>query len=481
MIRERKSAIASAFGKAAGRYEDHAAVQRDVAGRLADHIARLPLPARPRVLEIGCGTGFLGRALRTRIGAAEWLFTDLSPAMVARCRAELGDLPEARFLVMDGESPCAAPPGGFDLVCSSLAFQWFQDPAATLERWAALLAPGGHIAFATLAADSFCEWRAAHAALGFEAGVPSYPTPAALARLWPAGGTGGVTEERLVRHHPDGLDFLAELKGIGAALPCDAHRPLAPGALRQVLRRFEHPRGLSVTHHIAYGLFRRDGAPPRGVFVTGTDTGVGKTLVSACLARAWDATYWKPLQTGIAEEPGDTATVAALTGLPADRFHPPAYALDAPLAPLAAADLQGVRIDANRLALPPDDARPLVVEGAGGLMVPVAGDVMVIDVIARLGLPVVLVARSTLGTINHTLLSLEALRARRLPVAGVILNGPPAAGNRAMIERFGKVRVLAEIPPLTEPGPSAVAEAAARLPAFDTLFHRPSSIGPHES
>jgi malonyl-CoA O-methyltransferase len=485
----RKAAIALAFDKAAGRYEGHAAVQRDVAGRLADRIARLPLPPNPRVLEIGCGTGFLGQALRSRIGAARWLFTDLSPAMVERCRATLGDPADAGFLVMDGENPCAAPPGGFDLICSSLAFQWFQDPAATLARWAELLAPGGHIAFATMAADSLREWRAAHGALGLEAGVPAYPSRATLAGLWPGDGSGWVDEERLVRHHADGREFLAELKGIGAALPREAYRPLPAGALRQVLRRFAAPCGLSVTWHLAYGLFRRSGGPVRGgpvrggpvrgVFVTGTDTGVGKTLVSACLVRAWDAAYWKPLQTGLAGEAGDTATVGALTGCPAGRLHPPAYEFAAPLAPLAAAGREGVTIDLGRLTLPPATTtgeRPLVVEGAGGLMVPVTGDALMIDLMERLGLPVILVARSTLGTINHTLLSLAALRARGLPVAGVIINGPPDAGNRAAIERFGKVRVLAEIPVLPVAGlagvagPLDVATVAAGLPAFASLF-----------
>jgi len=236
-----------------------------------------------------------------------------------------------------------------------------------------------------------------------------------------------------------------------------------------VLRRLSPPEGLTVTHHLAYGTFRKDGAPPRGVFVTGTDTGVGKTLVSACLVRAWGAAYWKPLQTGIADEPGDTPTVAELAGLSKDRLHPPAYAFQAPLAPLPAAALEGASVNVDGLTLPDSD-RPLVVEGAGGLMVPVTEEVFIIDLIARLSLPVVLVARSTLGTINHTLLSLEALRARRIPVAGVVLNGPPNPGNREAIERFGQVRVLAEIPTLPHLDATAVAEVAARIPSFEVLF-----------
>lgn len=463
----RKAAIAAAFGKAATRYEEHAAVQRVAAERLAERVARLPLPPRPRVLEIGCGTGFLSRALRERIGPADWLLTDLSPDMLARCRVALDDPADCAFRLLDGESPHLDGP--FDLIVSSLALQWFRDPAAALARWVGLLAPGGRIAVATLAADSFREWREAHHALGLEAGVPAYPTRHALDRLWPKGGTGSVEEERLRRRHADGLEFLAELKGIGAHLPAEGRRPLPPGALRRVLRRLERPEGLTMTHHIAYGLFRKDGTRPNGVFVTGTDTGVGKTLVSACLARAWGAAYWKPLQTGLKDEAGDTPTVAALAALPPERVHPPAYALAEPLSPHAAAELEGDAIDANALALPDTD-RPLVVEGAGGLLVPVTGDVFIIDLIARFGLPVVLVARSTLGTINHTLLSLEALRARGLAVAGVVLNGPPNPGNRAAIERFGKVRVLAEIPTLDRLDTETVTEAAALIPSYDSVF-----------
>ncbi|PWC84307.1 hypothetical protein AEJ54_29585, partial [Azospirillum sp. Sp 7] len=153
----RKAAIAAAFGKAAPRYEEHAAVQRIAAERLAERVARLPLPPRPRVLEIGCGTGFLSRALRERIGPADWLLTDLSPDMLARCRAALGDPTDSAFRIMDGEKPDLDGP--FDLIVSSLALQWFRDPTAALARWAEMLAPGGRIAVATLAADSFREWR----------------------------------------------------------------------------------------------------------------------------------------------------------------------------------------------------------------------------------------------------------------------------------------------------------------------------------
>lgn len=210
---------------------------------------------------------------------------------------------------------------------------------------------------------------------------------------------------------------------------------------------------------------RTDSSP--GVFVTGTDTGVGKTVVAACLVRAWHAAYWKPVQTGLATEDGDdTATVVRLAGLPPARGHRPVHALQAPLSPHAAAAHEGVRIALDDFHLPAGP-QPLVVEGAGGVLVPLNddGDLM-IDLIARLGLPVVLVARTTLGTINHTLLSLAALRARGIAVAGVILNGPPNPGNRDAIARFGAARVLAELPWVERIDPAAVAGLAARIPSW---------------
>ncbi|AHC49049.1 Biotin synthesis protein bioC / Dethiobiotin synthetase [Achromobacter xylosoxidans NBRC 15126 = ATCC 27061] len=204
-------------------------------------------------------------------------------------------------------------------------------------------------------------------------------------------------------------------------------------------------------------------SPAHGVFVTGTDTGIGKTLVSAILARAWQADYWKPVQTGVAEEPGDTDTVARLAQLPPERLHLPAYVLQAPLSPWAAAPLEDAVIDATAI-VPPATTAPLIVEGAGGLYVPIDDSHMMIDLIARLGMPVVLAARSGLGTINHTLLSLEALRRRAIPVLGVIMSGPLSAGNREAIERFGNVRVLAEIPPLERVDAAAVEALARTVP-----------------
>ena len=180
--------------------------------------------------------------------------------------------------------------------------------------------------------------------------------------------------------------------------------------------------------------------------VCGTDTDVGKTVVSALLVEGLEARYWKPVQSGV-EGGGDRDRVAALLDLPAERIVPEAYRLAAPVSPHWAAEREGVAIDPARLALPPG-AGPLVVECAGGLLVPLRRDWLQIEQIARWGLPVVLVARSGLGTLNHTLLSLEALARRRIPVLGLVLNGEPHPDNPRTLAEFGGVPVLAELAPI---------------------------------
>ena len=210
--------IASAFDRAAD-YDSHAAIQREAAVRLADRIATLPLPRHPRVLEIGCGTGLLGAALVDRLPGARWLMTDLSPAMIERARSRFAGRPEIDFAVMDGEAPDVS--GSFDLIVSSLAMQWFADLPASVARLREMLALGGWIAFTTMAAGSFAEWRAAHDAL--PAGTPDYPTREALAA------TGlDVSIETLIERHADARHFLHSVKGIGAGTPRPGHRPLTP-------------------------------------------------------------------------------------------------------------------------------------------------------------------------------------------------------------------------------------------------------------
>ncbi|ATY31961.1 dethiobiotin synthase [Sphingomonas psychrotolerans] len=185
----------------------------------------------------------------------------------------------------------------------------------------------------------------------------------------------------------------------------------------------------------------------RAIVVTGTDTDIGKTVFAAGLAAAMRATYWKPIQAGI-EERGDTARVQALG---VARVLPEAYRLATPCSPHRAAALDGIRIDAQLLALPAV-AGTLVVEGAGGVLVPIDGELLYADLFARWAAPVVLVARTALGTINHSLLSLEALRSRGVPILGIAFVGPAVPDSEETIVRLGRVRRLGRLPwldPLT--------------------------------
>lgn len=182
------------------------------------------------------------------------------------------------------------------------------------------------------------------------------------------------------------------------------------------------------------------------VVVTGTDTGIGKTVFAAALAGALDAFYWKPVQAGLDEET-DREAVMRLSGLSEQRMLREAYRLKTPASPHLAAKIDGVTIDPRMLALPNVD-RPLVIEGAGGLMVPLAENLTYIDVMAQWAAPVALCARTTLGTINHSLLSIEALRARNVPLLGVAFIGDENSESERIVCKMGQVRHLGRLPVL---------------------------------
>ena len=256
----RRDAIAARFARAAARYDDHADVQRHAAATLAARIAALPLPPRPRILEIGCGTGLLTAALARHIAIADWTITDIAPEMVAATRlaANAGRIPlngDAQYACMDGEHPDASHLGQYDLVCSSLAVQWFGDLQAGLQGLAECLAPGGALAISTLTAHTFQEWRDAHRHFDLRAATPDYPEAEALARAVP-GYPGGVAVDRQRVNFADGLAFVRSLKGIGATLPRDGARALRPVDFRRVLSRFTEG-GATVTYEIAYGVWQR--------------------------------------------------------------------------------------------------------------------------------------------------------------------------------------------------------------------------------
>jgi dethiobiotin synthetase len=179
------------------------------------------------------------------------------------------------------------------------------------------------------------------------------------------------------------------------------------------------------------------------IVVTGTDTDAGKTVFAAALAGALGATYWKPVQAGL-DDGTDAARVAALG---VAKVLPEAYRLHTPCSPHRAAEIDGVTIDLDRLTPPAIDG-PLVVEGAGGVLVPVTRDVLFADLFARWAQPVVLVARTALGTINHSLLSIEALRTRGVPILGVAFTGDANEDSEATIAAIGGVKRLGRLPRL---------------------------------
>lgn len=182
---------------------------------------------------------------------------------------------------------------------------------------------------------------------------------------------------------------------------------------------------------------------PNRIIIAGTDTNVGKTIVSSLLVNKLDAHYWKPVQCGDLDTGGDSATVKKLSGIKANRIIPEAYRLKMPASPNQAAAAEGITIDKENLKLPNHEGA-LVVELAGGLMVPLRDDWLQIDQVKVWDLPVVLVARSGLGTLNHTLLSIEALKNRNIRIAKLILNGEKHEENYNTLKEIIESKIIIE-------------------------------------
>ena len=207
----------------------------------------------------------------------------------------------------------------------------------------------------------------------------------------------------------------------------------------------------------------------RPIVVTGTDTEIGKTVFAAGLADLLQADYWKPIQSGLDGET-DSQVVARLGGLSSDRILPEHYRLKTPVSPHQSAAIDGIRIVAETLTIPDCGGRPLVIEGAGGLMVPLDPPTLYIDVFARWRLPVVLCARTALGTINHSLLSIEALRWRDIELLGIAFLGDSNPESERAICEIGGVKRLGRLPRL-----AALTRGALRE-AFAASF-KPSDFG----
>jgi dethiobiotin synthase len=190
----------------------------------------------------------------------------------------------------------------------------------------------------------------------------------------------------------------------------------------------------------------------KGIFVTGTDTNVGKTVAAAAILHRYRTSgslrYWKPIQTGI-EVDNDTDRVRLLGGCTDDEVFNHGFRLKGAVAPYLAAPRNDVHVSVAGVQEYLSPSVSWIVEGAGGVLVPLNDSEFMLDLMVGLSLPVLVVTRASLGTINHTLLTLEAVRHRNMQVAGVLMIGERNADNRSAIERYGSVPVLGEMPPLS--------------------------------
>lgn len=180
-------------------------------------------------------------------------------------------------------------------------------------------------------------------------------------------------------------------------------------------------------------------------FITGTDTNVGKTMVSAILTSVMKAHYWKPIQSGLTDDVSEQEKIKQLTNIDNTYLLASRYSLKASLSPDQAAELEHITIDFDQCAKPVINNH-LIIEGAGGVYVPLNKDYCILDLIERYQMPVIIVARGTLGTINHTLLTIQALRQKKLPIHGVVFSGELNKESQKTIEHWGNVKTLFHVP-----------------------------------
>ncbi|GAN91461.1 biotin synthesis protein [Gluconobacter frateurii M-2] len=251
---ERKHQIAQRFN-AAQDYDAAADIQYRCAELLAERIRKeLALSHPSRILEFGCGTGFLTEQLSATFPDSPLIATDLAPGMIARAQERLTDRP-VTFRIMDGEHPDVDGP--FDLIASSLCFQWFEDRHAALQRLCKRLAPGGSLMLTTLLPGSLREWRSSCEHERASCGVPSYTEASTLQQEWPDGGSGTWSVMTLHDPVPSARVFLNKLRQIGASLPQPGSTPANLGALRRAMRHFDRHHQ-TVTYRIGLGIFRKD-------------------------------------------------------------------------------------------------------------------------------------------------------------------------------------------------------------------------------
>ena len=252
---EFRQRVARRFDDAAQSYDAHSAVQRLAAQQLAGRIVTAALPPRPRVLEIGCGTGHLTTLLADRLPGAAILATDIAPAMVDACRQRLQHHPRLDFAVMDACHPAGAD--FYDMICGNLVAQWFEDLPGALAGLAHCLAPGGLLALSLLGPESFREWRQAHAALGLKSGTLAFRSAETYRAAFPPGGKLVMNSALHIDPAESGMAFLRSLRAIGADTPVPGHAPLSAANLRRAL----HALGPApaITYELIYACWRKEG------------------------------------------------------------------------------------------------------------------------------------------------------------------------------------------------------------------------------
>jgi len=252
-----KHRIAGNFDRAARSYETNSPVQKQSAKTLSKLICQNSSDKIISILEVGCGTGYLTRELHQDMPEADWLISDIAPQMVARCMEAMPQGPNLKYTIVDAEELDRSE--RFDLICSNLTAQWFEDTKSAFQNLISHLKPGGLLAVSTLGPNTFSLWRKSFAAVGKDPVMPEYKTSEELRSLFPQAGQLEITEKNFTAEYGSAYAFARALKDIGAHAHSKGNKHLDPGSVRAILRNFEdmHQGEPVIADYEIYFLFYR--------------------------------------------------------------------------------------------------------------------------------------------------------------------------------------------------------------------------------